>query len=203
MLGCVGVVEPARHRFAHRDREVVPCYLGEAFGQIGSADDRTHRAAIETVGEVGGCQQGGGRNDHGAELDAGQHRFPQFDLVAEDEEHPHTTVDAAIGEPIGQSGRPFGELGEGIGGLAAVVLDQPKRVLLAALRCQDSVEVVDRPIEVLRSWPTERLVNRPVVAPLGQQKIPRGDELGDVGGCLGHCSTLARGIRVCHCLGSM
>ena len=69
-------------------------------------------AAIEPVAQVVGCQQRGGGNQHGAELDGREHDLPQRHLVAEHHQDAVATPDADVAQEVGNAVgacRHFGE----------------------------------------------------------------------------------------------
>ena len=111
-------------------------------------------AALDPVGQVPRTEQGGGGDQDGAELDAGEHHLPQRRDVAEHEEHPVAAVDALGPQPGRELRRPGGQVGVGQQVLGAVRVDDPERQGLGLLGGQH-VEPVEAEVEVLELGPPE------------------------------------------------
>ena len=92
-----------------------------------------HLAAIDTVAQVLGGEQGGGRDHHGTELEGGEHGFPQGDVVAQHQQHAFATAHAEGAQVVGHAVGALGQFGEAVALLAAVFLDYPQRRRLVAL----------------------------------------------------------------------
>ena len=75
-------------------------------------DDMARPASVEPVGEIVGCQQGRGRDDHGAQFHRRQHDFPQRHDVAEHQQDAVAAVDAESAQTVGDAIRTFGQFGE-------------------------------------------------------------------------------------------
>ncbi len=169
------VVVPAGHRRADRDPGGQFGFL-EQGGGVAAGDQVPHPAATDPVGGLGAGQRGVGGDDHGAELEAGQDRLPELDLLAEHHHHPVAATDPQPGQPVGQPVGAERELLVGDREQRAVGLDQFQRGLRVAGR--DHVEPLQRPVERLRSRPAEGLPRpRQVVAQL-QQQVALAGELG-------------------------
>ena len=65
------------------------------------ADDVSDVAALDTVLQVRLVQQGGGRDQDSPDLHQGQHRLPQFFLVAQHQQHAITTLHPQLDKPVG------------------------------------------------------------------------------------------------------
>ena len=77
--------------------------------------------------EVCGAERAGGGHDDGAELGDGQHRLPQFDLIAEHQDDAIALADAEATQPRRHPVGAVGHLGEGDLLLAAVLFDDAQR----------------------------------------------------------------------------
>ncbi len=102
-------------------------------------------AALDPVSQVGRAQGGGGREDHRAELHHGEHRLPQFHLVAEHDHHPVAAPHPLLCQPSGYLVGAVDHLSEAVLRFAAVLFDDPQRRGVVVPRVD--VEPVDRPVE--------------------------------------------------------
>lgn len=197
--GCRLLVRlPAGAAAADRDTGVVAGHLVELRGVLGPDDDVPHPAAFDPVGQVGGAEQRGGRDDDGAQFHRGQRRLPQLDLVAEHDEDavlgPHAPVPQPVGHPVGA----LGHRGEGDLDTPAVLLHDVQGGAVVVPR--DGVEPVEGPVEVLRAGPAEPLVGRGVVRAVLQQEVPRGTERVRPARCRRHVSSSLPDRRLPSCI---
>ncbi|MCY1350237.1 hypothetical protein D9M69_364650 [compost metagenome] len=179
IAGRGGVGHPAGNRRADADAGAA---LGEAgeLVSMGAADHQVaNLAALDAVAQVVGGQQGGGGDHHGAELEGRQHGFPQRDMVAEHQQDALATAHAQLAQVVGDAVGAFGQLGEAVALLAAVLLDDPQRRCLVAPG--QRIEVVQRPVELAQLRPAEVARGGGVVAAVGQQEVAGGQEGAAVG----------------------
>jgi hypothetical protein len=129
-----------------------------------------HAAAGEAVGEVGLVQERGGGDDDGAELDGGEHDFPERDDVAEHEQDAVTALDAEGAHGVGDAVGTLGELGEGEGG-RTLAFDLEGRVVGQRAACQLRVEPIEREVELVHHRPAEIAVGGGVVRAVVEQEL--------------------------------
>ena len=168
------VPDPARHRAADRDANGRAPQTLELPGQRPLRDDGTHVAAREAVLKVRPLQQGRRRNHYRAQLDGGQHGFPQGHHIAQHDEHPVARTHALRGEKVGDLIRAARQGGKTHGLIQAAVIDHPQRRPVIARR--HPVEVVQRPIEVRDSRPAKGMQGLLMREALAQQAIAQFDE---------------------------
>ena len=159
------------------DERVVTRDVGE-LGDVGISDGGPGRAAaLHPVLEVGGTHQGGGGDHDDAQLDAGQHEFPEFHLVAEHDDHPVPAPHALPPQPVGHLGGTPGEVREAAPRCGPVLLHDHQRRLVRRRRvCRELVEPVQGEVEFLETGPLEFAPGGVVVTAQGQQTVPRGAE---------------------------
>ena len=130
---------------AYGDTHVGAVDALELGGVAGVGDGEPGAAAADPILQVGGAERAGGGHDDRAEFGDGEHRLPQFDLVAEHEDHPIALADTELREPGGHQVGAGGHLVEGDLALGAVLLGDPQGGAIVA--AGDRVEPVDRPVE--------------------------------------------------------
>src|SRR5207248_116226 len=86
-------------------------------------------AALDTVAQVDGAEQGGSRDDDGPQLHGGQDGLPELDLIAEHEDDAVAAPHALGAKPGGHAIGALGHLGPGAGGLAAILFEDALRRL--------------------------------------------------------------------------
>ena len=133
-------------------------------------------AALEAVAQVFGGQQGSGRDHHGAELERGQHAFPQRELVAEHQQD-------AVAAPHAASAQEVGDLGRALDHLRKVrFCSLPSSLTIHSAGCslpsRHRVEVVERPVEAVQHRPAEVAHRADLVAAMGEQEVARGQKSG-------------------------
>ncbi len=123
----VGVAQPTLRRFADGDARPAAVDAFEARDVEAARDHVRHVTAMDPVGEIVRTQQGRSRNDHRAELDRGENRLPQLDLVAQHQQHvsPRPTP-SARSQPATCDDRADMSANVQLL-LAAVLLDHPQR----------------------------------------------------------------------------
>ena len=151
----------------------------ELRGILGAGDDELGLTALGTVGEVDGAQLRGGRHEHGTELDAGEHRLPQLDLVVEHDHDMVAALDPGPAEMIRHLVRPCRELREAPLALGTILFDDPQCRLVVVLG--DLVEPVEGEVEVCETRPFELFARSIIVAAELDQLVSGRAEL------LGHC----------------
>src|SRR5579864_1605989 len=144
--------------------------------KLGGADNMPHVAAGNAVCQIIGGEQRGCRNDNCAELDHGQHGFPQRRNIAEHEQHAVATLDAKTAKIIGDAVRPLREFGERQLVLAAIFISHPERGLGAAIAGGNLVKPVQCPVEAIKLWPLESCVCRGVVVAMSEKEVAGGAE---------------------------
>lgn len=127
-----------------------------------------HLAALDTVTQVIGVEQGSGGDDHGAQLERSQHGFPQRDIVAEHQQHAFAPAHTQGAQVVGHLVGARRELLEAVALLAAVLFDDPQRIRRVAF-CH-RIEVVQGPVERVQVWPTEVAHGGGVVGTVSEQK---------------------------------
>ena len=165
---------PGRAVAADHDAAVVAGERVELAGVRRADDDVADAAALEAVPQVVGGEERGGRDDHRAELHAGEHHLPQRRHVAEHQEHGVAAPDALGTEEVRGLARAPGELGEGQLDLASALVDDPQGGAVVAPR--HLVEVVERPVEPVEPRPPEVPARRVVVGSMGEQEVARFEE---------------------------
>ena len=130
-------------------------------------------AALDAVAQVGGAEQRGARDHHGAEPDAGQDRLPQLDLVAQHQQHPVAALHAEPAQPRGDLPGAAGHLAPGHLLVVGAVVDHPQGRLVGARSGRDGVEPVLGEIEVLEPRPGELGPGRGVVLAQLDQPVAR------------------------------
>ena len=83
-------------------------------------------AAAQPVPQVRAGQQRRGWDDHRAEAQAGDDGLPQFDLVAEHDQHPVAACHPLPVQPGREPGRAVRDVGEGQSALRTVLLHHPQ-----------------------------------------------------------------------------
>jgi hypothetical protein len=163
----LGERAPAVDRIAHGDPGDVD--IGELVHRRGGHDDVPCRAADHPVAGVRATQQRRRRDEHRTELDRCEDRLPQLHLVAEHEDDPVAAAHTLRAEPIGDLVGSAGHLRERDPLLGTVLLDDPQRRPVVALR--DHVEPIQRPVERVQPRPLEPLVRLGVVVGVLQQEV--------------------------------
>ncbi len=171
----VGTPAGGRRAAAHGDARVVAGHVVELAGVLGARDHVPDPAAVDAVAQVGGAEQGGGRDDDRAQLHRGERGLPQLHLVAEHHEDAVLGAHAPLAQAVGHAVGAGGHLGEGDLDLAAVLLDDVQGGAVVAVG--DDVEPVQRPVEVIGTGPPEPLVGGGVVLAVFQQEVPCAAEL--------------------------
>ena len=151
----------------------------ELRGILGAGDDELGVTALGTVGEVDRAQLRGGGHEHGTELDAGEHRLPQLDLVVEHDHDMVAALDPGPAEMIRHLVRTRGELREAPLALGTILFDDPQCRLVVVLG--DLVEPVEGEVEVCETRPFELFARSIIVAAELDQLVSGRAEL------LGHC----------------
>ena len=153
-----------RRRVADFDQRVVARDLGE-LADIGASDGGPVRAAaLHPVLQVRRPHQRGGGDHDDAQLDAGEHQFPEFHLVAEHDDHAVTAPHTLAAQPVGHLGGAPGQVREAAPRGGAVLLDDDEgRVVRLGRVRRDLVEPVQREVEVLKARPLEFAARRLVV----------------------------------------
>ena len=152
-------------------------------------------SAVDPVAQVGGAQQRGGRNQHGAQLHHREDRLPQLLLVAQHDDQPVAPAYPVRAQPVRHLVRAPGQVGEGQPVLGTILLDDPQRRRVVALG--NDVEPVQRPVELGQLGPAEVAVRGGVVLAGLQQEIPGRTESVIHGSSLpGHPRTEFRGPKV-------
>ena len=133
--------------------------------------DVPRAAPVDAIGQVGGSQCRGSRQDHGADLHDREHGFPEFDLVVQ---HEHDTIAAA--DAVRREQRRYlvgttSHVAEREPGLRIVLLHDPQRGPVVVPRV--GVEPVDGPVEpVPELRPGEFADRRDVIVPQVLQEVP-------------------------------
>ncbi|MNP19727.1 hypothetical protein D3C76_1122680 [compost metagenome] len=140
----------------------------------GTDHQMANLATFDTIGQVIASQQCGGRDDHGAKLEGGQHGFPQGDVVAKHQQDALATAHAKGTQVVGHLVGARGQLLEAVALLAAVFFDDPQGVGLVAFG--HGIEVIQRPVEFTQLRPLEVPCGSGVVGTVGQQEITSFDE---------------------------
>ena len=134
-------------RAAHGDLAQRQGQVREPVGFGPGRHQQLRLAAVHPVGQIGGRQLRGGRDDHRAEADGAQHQLPQRYAVAEHHQHPVATLQPQLGQQVGRGDRAGRQLGEGQLRLV-VTVDHPEGDAVRVLRRQTvepvGGEVVDR-----------------------------------------------------------
>ncbi|KFB72305.1 MAG: hypothetical protein AW09_002513 [Candidatus Accumulibacter phosphatis] len=160
---------PAGDRPTDGDARVVAGQAAELVGVRVADDHMPHLATVETVAQVVGGEQRGGRRQHRAELDRGQHRIPQRYFVAEHHQDAIAAPDALRAQPVGNLVRTLRHFGERHLLLRTVFVDHPQRRAIVA--CCHYVEIIQCPVEFSELWPLEITVCRLVVGAVSQKEI--------------------------------
>lgn len=165
---------PAVGRAADRDPGVAAAQRVELVGFAGLGDHVPHLAALQAVGQVVAGQQHRGRDQHGAQLDPGQHDFPQRDPVRQHQQHPVAAPHPEIAQVLGDLARARGHVGEGDLAFAAVFLDHPQSgsCIVPGL----VVEEVERPVEAVQVGALEVAVGGVVIEPVLLEEVARLQE---------------------------
>src|SRR5699024_6720687 len=100
----------------------------------------------------------GRRHEYGPELDAGEHRLPQLDLVVQHDHDVVAALDPGPAEVVRDLVRPGRELGEGPLPLGTIGFDDPQSGTVIVLR--DLVEPVEGEVEVRSEEHTSELQSR-------------------------------------------
>jgi len=128
-------------------------------------------SALQAVGQVVARQRHRGRHQHGAQLDPGQHDFPQLDPVRQHQQHPLAAPHAEIAQVFGHLARARGHVGEGDLAFAAVFFDHPQGGSVIVPRLM--VEEVERPVEAIEFGLLEITVGGVVVEPVPLEEVAR------------------------------
>jgi hypothetical protein len=136
----------------------------------------TDTSAVDAVLEISRREQRRcGCHDH-AELDRGEQRFPERDLVAE---HQHQAVPpsgAQLSQEVCDAIRGGRQFREGADRPGSVLFDDVQgRTIVAG---GDGIEVVERPVEPLQGRPFEVPDGGVVVGPVLQDEIAGSEEHG-------------------------
>ncbi|MCY1347415.1 hypothetical protein D9M69_335220 [compost metagenome] len=170
----VGVVDPARHRLPDADTGVVARQAVELRGIGAAGDDVADPAAVEAVAQVFGGEQGGGGDDHRADLERAQHDLPERHFVAEHQQDALAALHAELAQVVGDAVGAAGQVLEAVALLAALVADDPERRGIVARG--HGVEVVQRPVEFLELRPAEVTHGGGVVGAVGQEEVACSQE---------------------------
>ncbi|MNQ49378.1 hypothetical protein D3C85_632880 [compost metagenome] len=170
----IAMVDPARHRLADADAGVVAGQAVELLGIGAAGDDVADPSAVEAVAQVFGGEQGGGGDDHGANLEGGQHDLPERHFVAEHQQDPLAALHAQLAQVVGDAVGTAGQVAKAVALLAALLADYPERGGIVVLG--HVVEVVQRPVELLELRPAEVTHGGGVVGAVGQQEVAGGQE---------------------------
>ena len=159
-----GVFIGGRGTGADFDQRVVARDLGE-LPDIGASDGGPVRAAaLHAVLQVGRPHQGSGGDHDDAQLDPGEHQFPEFHLVAEHDDHPVAAPHTLPAQPVGHLGGAPGKVRVAAPRGGAVLLDDDEGRLAGFGRVRrDLVEPVQGEVEVLKTRPLEFAARRLVV----------------------------------------
>ena len=145
---------PAGRRVADGDARQALVEAVELGGLAGGGHDMARPAALEAVGEIDRRQQGGRRNDDGAELHGRQHHFPERRHVAQHQQHAVAALHAQRAQAVGDAVGAFRQLGEGEA-RRAVADDRERRLVRQRPARQLGVEPVERPVEAIHLGPAE------------------------------------------------
>ncbi|MCY1302341.1 hypothetical protein D9M70_519910 [compost metagenome] len=163
------MVDPALHGLADGDAAQVVGQAVELAG-IGTAGDHmADPAALQAVAQVIGGEQGGGRDQHGAELEGGKHDVPQRHLVAQHQQDALAALHAQLAQVVGHAVGTAGQLLEAEALFAALVADYPER--RGIVTPGHDIEVVQRPVERTELRPFEVAYRGVVVGTVGQQEV--------------------------------
>ena len=138
----------------------------------GGGHDMARAATLEAIGEIDRREQGGRRDDDGAEFHRRQHHFPERRHVAQHQQHAVAALHAQRAQSVGDAVGAFRQFGEGEARRAVADDRQCRLVGLRSAR-QLGIEPVERPVEVLHLRPVEIAIGRRVVAAMGQQEFAR------------------------------
>ena len=170
----VGEVVPSLGGTAHGDARQAVLAAGKLLQVLVADHQVPDLAAADAVLEVLRRQQGGGGNDHRAQLDGGQHHLPQRHLVAQHQQHPVAPGHAQGAQPVGDLVGAPRHLGEAELRLPAILLHDPQR--RGVVVPGHDVEVVQGPVELGEGGPAEVPVGGVVVLAVGLQEVPGGEE---------------------------
>src|SRR5215469_783888 len=104
------VAVPARSRSFHDDSRERSTHAFKFCGGFCRGDDVTYAPAGYPISRVGGCQETARGNDHSAELNGGEHRFPQGLYVAEHQKNVVAPADAEVAQKVGNLRGTLGKL---------------------------------------------------------------------------------------------
>lgn len=90
-----------RRLLTHLNHGEVTRHRPELFRVLGVGNNPGDICAFGAVSQVRRAQHGGRRVEDKASLNAGEHGFPQLDLVVEHEHHAVASLDANAGQPVG------------------------------------------------------------------------------------------------------
>ncbi len=134
----------------------------------------TDPSAVNPVLKISGCEQRRRGCHDEAKLDRGEQRLPERHFVAEHQEQAVAPSCAAVAQEVGDAIRCGRQFREGADRLGSVLFDNVQGGTVVAVR--DSVEIVERPVEMLVNRPFEVADGSVVVGPVLEKEIAPGEE---------------------------
>ena len=171
----VGAVLLTRGLTTDDDADHLGVDVIELRGIRDAGDDEFCLAAFHPVAQIDRPELSRRRQQHRTELDAGEHRLPEFHLVAEHHHHMITAFDSGSAQEVRDLIRTGRELGVAPLALGAVLLDDPQSRTVIVLR--HPVEPVEAEVEVFEAGPFETRTRGLIVAAKLDQRVPGRPEI--------------------------
>jgi len=136
---------------------------------VRARDDVADVTTINAILEIGGREEGRGGGDDDTELDRGEERFPERDLVAEHQHQAVAPSRAHAAQVVRDTVRCCRQFREGADGLGSVLFDNVQgRTIVAG---GDRIEVVERPVEVMECRPAKTVERFVIIGSVLQDEV--------------------------------